>query len=254
MGKFVALSILIILCWMPLAHAQDDSSTDAPENTPPVTETRTDTATVTPETEQPPSAPAAATEESADEQNKSESSEEEVTWEAPTEPEDSDETDLSAVKPYRPVTKDNVFSVLPIGVVFAGPCLSYTRTFHENVTGSFSFIYTPPVLSDAHDLGGEFALQFWLHRRANNGWFFGPYFQAGTSFGDDDKVVSIIYLVPGMQFGYRWIFENGFTTSVGGGTGWGFVIQEDACPSGYSCKTIGSGFKVKLLFDLGYAW
>ena len=151
------------------------------------------------------------------------------------------------------IAKDNNFTINPLGAVLGGINVSYTRGIGKWFSVGLTAVCIVPVIVKTWGAGGGLDFLFWI-RHPNNGFFVGPYFQYSKTFKNGDKYLGISGVTPGVVLGYRWIWKNGFNLGLGGGVGYGIVITQDECPSGYECKINGKGVSPRLLFDLGYAF
>ena len=153
----------------------------------------------------------------------------------------------------------------PLGVLVGGLRLTLSVAPGASVVSiDASALYVAPLLIPAHAVGGEVRLTFWTSGDAYDGFFIGPFVQATRTFPTDsllssaDGLYGVTTVAPGAYLGYRWLWDGGFNLGLGGGAGYGFMVEHDPlpdCPAGYTCSTenIGGGFTWFLLFDLGFA-
>lgn len=161
------------------------------------------------------------------------------------------------------IKKHNNFTVMPLPLILTTTInASYTRAFHQYVTGTFMFAYKPPVgiiSAPIHAIGAEIDLYFWP-RYANTGFFVGPYFQVSKTFDNmSEGYLGGTGLIPGLGLGWRWMWEYGFNIGLGFSLGYIFAVDVSDCPAGYSCyqntEMTGLGnWAPRILFDLGYAF
>ena len=147
----------------------------------------------------------------------------------------------------------------PLGVLVGGLGVMYNGAVTNFMTIDIGLIYVAPLLYPANVIGGELRFTFWT-RRPHDGFFIGPFFQVSRTFPtdslitDSDGYLGATGIAPGALLGYRWLWDSGFNVGLGAGFGWGFAVEQEDCPSGYSCTVTGEGALYRILLDLGFAF
>lgn len=153
--------------------------------------------------------------------------------------------------------KNNNLTCNVLGLIIGGVSIGYTGAVGDVVSIGLRGLFLFPVLTDFSAAGGEISLLFWT-KHPNNGFFLGPFLQISKTFPPKDDYVEwigVLTVTPGIELGYRWLWNSGFNIGLGAGIGYAAALDRDKeCPSDAICDYVGEGVSPLLLFDLGYAF